>query len=186
MGSKRDCLVLLPAGFASSPAHTGDWWSLTPPFHLYPAAGGAVCSLLHFPYSQLWYQSIPDRQKSLLLGGAVSCGVRTFLPPLPFAKAHGTRSSHSAGLQGLIYMQFTLFWTGFRNYNGKRLQGSGRLVCQHYFQKRMTPQLSQVTILSMPLISTCCCGGIWLKQTPQEPRLMETTARPSRAALMRS
>ncbi len=47
-GPGRDCSVLLPAGFASSPARTEDWWSLTPPFHLCSPAmrrGGRLVSV---------------------------------------------------------------------------------------------------------------------------------------------
>lgn len=108
---ERSCSVLLPAGFASSPARARDWWSLTPPFHLCPAIGGVVCSLWHFPYSRPRLDRSGRRQEPLPLGGAVSCGVRTFLPPLqsaghgrdPSGRAQGTGSSHPASLHGLIY-----------------------------------------------------------------------------------
>jgi len=60
-------------GLHSSQCYHRDWWSFTPPFHLYPE-NGIVCSLLHFPYPGT---EVPE---PLPLGGILSCGVRTFLP----------------------------------------------------------------------------------------------------------
>ena len=36
-------------GMPSMPRHRGIWWALTPPFHPYPAQGGAVCFLWRCP-----------------------------------------------------------------------------------------------------------------------------------------
>jgi hypothetical protein len=57
-------------GLPSHPGHPGCWWSLTPPFHPYPAlAHGAVCSLWHCPAGH----------PGLPLTTTLPCGVRTFL-----------------------------------------------------------------------------------------------------------
>ncbi len=57
-------------GLPSHPSHLGCWWSLTPPFHPYPAGeGGAVCSLWHFPAGHPGW-ALPT---------TLLCGVRTFL-----------------------------------------------------------------------------------------------------------
>ena len=36
-------------GMPSMPRHRGIWWALAPPFHPYPARGGAVCFLWRCP-----------------------------------------------------------------------------------------------------------------------------------------
>src|SRR5213078_1232544 len=57
-------------GLPSHPGHPGCWWSLTPPFHPYPARlREAVCSLWHFPAGR----------PGLPLTTTLPCGVRTFL-----------------------------------------------------------------------------------------------------------
>ena len=59
-------------GLPSHPGHPGCWWSLTPPFHPYPAPRcGAVCFLWHCPAGHPGW-ALPT---------TVLCGVRTFLDP---------------------------------------------------------------------------------------------------------
>ena len=69
--------------------------ALTAPFHPYPAPGGAVYSLLHFP---------ADRS-GLLLATTVPCGVRTFLDPRLF---HGWSGSRCRGRPAGSFARYSI------------------------------------------------------------------------------
>ncbi len=71
-GSRRSpYLALHRTGFAVPRPSPAKRWALTPPFHPYPARGGAVCFLWHFP----------SRCRGWALPSVLPSGVRTFLGP---------------------------------------------------------------------------------------------------------
>ncbi len=57
-------------GLPGYPGYPGYRWALTPPFHPYPACGGAVSFLWHFP----------SRYRDWALPSILPSGARTFLP----------------------------------------------------------------------------------------------------------
>ena len=86
-------------GLPSRTGHPARWWSLTPPFHPYPAAPGprpghrvAVCSLWHCPAARA----------GLPLTTTLPCGARTFLGGPPRTASRRGRPTNSSALDSTV------------------------------------------------------------------------------------
>ena len=86
-----DCLVLLQAGFTRLPMFPRtpvvSYTTLSPISHP-PNSGLDVYFLLHLPF--------PSSDRTLLFRGALSCGVRTFLPTIGGATISPTSIIYSS------------------------------------------------------------------------------------------
>lgn len=80
-------------GLPSRPGRPGRWWSLTPPFHPYPAYRGAVCFLWHCPAGH----------PGLPLTTTLPCGVRTFLGACPHGARRRGRPANSSARTGYAH-----------------------------------------------------------------------------------